>query len=230
MPDKPAPRSASEMLDRLNMPPADGPVELASMVASADDMREYHRDRNLRLHAAKTPPRFRGAVTDHPQVLDWVSRYAKNRHSGESLLLLGPTGTGKTHAAYGALRELAELGVAHLSWRAAAEADLLAECRALDGAGEQSLNRYLAADLLLVDDLGTSKRTEFAIETTRRIVDYRYVNRLPMVITTNLELEATRQGVLDLPSAIGARTASRLAEMTALVFLDGDDRRYGGAR
>lgn len=200
------------------------------MVADEDARREFHRDRNLRLHAGKTPPLFRDAVTDHPDVLGWARRYAMDRRGGKSLLLLGPTGTGKTHAAYGALRRLAEAGVPFLSWRAAAEADLLAECRALDGFGEQALDLYLSADLLLIDDLGTSRRTPFAVETTRRIVDYRYANKMPMIITTNLEFEASKPGALDLPTALGARTASRLAEMTIPVFLDGPDRRYGGAQ
>lgn len=231
MPNKPVTSSASDLLGRLNLAAAgDGPARPASMVADADDLFEIHLDRNLRLHASKTPPRFRDAVTDVPQVQEWVSRYARNRHTGESLLLLGPTGTGKTHAAYGALRELAELALPNLSWLSAGEADLLAECRALDGLGEQALNLYLAADLLFIDDLGTSKRTEFAVETTRRIVEYRYSNRLPMILTTNLEFEASRPGDLDLPTALGARTASRLAEITTPVFFRGEDRRYGGAR
>lgn len=213
---------------RRRLVPADGPVEPASMVLDDEESAAAHRERDLMLHAAKAPARFRNARTDHPVVLAWVARYQRNPRSGESLLLLGPTGTGKTHAAFGALRALAEAGVPNLSWLAVSEANLLVEARGLDGAGDLAVGLYSGAPLLLIDDLGTAKRTEFTVETIRRVVEYRYSNNLPMIITTNLELAASRGG-LDLPGALGARTASRLAEVTTPIVFDGPDRRYGGA-
>lgn len=209
--------------------PVGEPVAPASMVLDEEESKAAHRERDLTFHLAKAPARFREARTEHPVVLAWARRYLQSPRSGESLLLLGPTGTGKTHAAFGALRALAEAGMPHLSWLAVSEANLLSEARGLDGTGDLAVGLYSGTALLLIDDLGTAKRTEFTVETIRRVVDYRYANNLPMIITTNLELEASQPGALDLPTAVGERTASRLAEMTTPVVFAGADRRYGGA-
>lgn len=202
----------------------------ASMEFDDAESAAVHRERNLREHAKKVSPRFRNATTARPEVLAWVRRHLADRGTGESLLLLGRTGTGKTHAAYAALRLLAEAGLPNLSWLAVSEADLLREARQSDGVGDRAVSRYAAAPILLIDDLGTAKRTEFTVETLRAIVDHRYNNRLPLIITTNLELQATEDSPLDILGAVGARTASRLAEMApAPIHFAGQDRRYGGA-
>lgn len=73
-------------------------------------------------------------------------------------------------------------------------------------------------NLLIIDDLGAEKPSEWVAETLYRIINHRYENELPVVITSNLSLDQLAQ-------RLGDRTASRLAELCNVVELTGRDRR-----
>jgi DNA replication protein DnaC len=178
------------------------------------------------------PARYRGAVATAPGVCDYAReliRTADEREpraygvppaivAGPSLLLLGPTGTGKTHQAYGAIRALAVSGAA-CKWRAVTTADLYAEMRPRHQVdSEQVFEEYARAWVLLLDDLGAAKATEWTEEVTYRIVTRRYNEQRPTIITSNL---APKQ----LAPALGVRVASRLLEMSTVVALTGQNYR-----
>ncbi|MFF2503526.1 ATP-binding protein [Streptomyces sp. NPDC058067] len=182
----------------------------------------------LQLAEARIPLRYQGAVADHPAVAAWVREVAEAGRpgpqgapglgQGRSLLIVGTTGTGKTHQAYGAIRSLLIAGV-RLRWKAITAADLYAELRPRPGHdGERELMDLARCPLLIVDDLGAAKNSEWTEEITMRLINRRYNAMLPTLITTNL-------GMADLRSHIGDRVASRLTEMTDRVILDGPDRR-----
>ncbi|MBM9508035.1 ATP-binding protein [Actinacidiphila acididurans] len=178
---------------------------------------------------AGVPPRYRDAVADHPQVLAWarevdsqaVAPSAGARRqvtTGPSLLMAGVTGAGKTHQAYGAVRALAETGVG-VRWRATTAADLYAELRPRAGVdSEQQLAAVARIPLLMLDDLGAAKASEWVEEVTYRLVNRRYNHMLPTLITTNLAIR-------DLRTHLGDRVASRLAQMTTRVEFAPVDRR-----
>jgi DNA replication protein DnaC len=73
-------------------------------------------------------------------------------------------------------------------------------------------------DLLVIDDLGAEKGTEWVVEQLYRIVDYRYRMCLPLVVTTNLSGREIRD-------RFGDRILSRLVEACTAVKLTGDDKR-----
>lgn len=177
---------------------------------------------------ARMPARYQDAVADHPAVAAWVrditavSRRgpggAPGIAQGRSLLILGTTGTGKTHLAYGAVRSLLAAGV-RLRWTATTAADLYADLRPRPGYdGERELMDAARCPLLIVDDLGAARHSEWTEEITMRLINRRYNELLPTVITSNL-------APADLREQLGDRIASRLAEMTERVILDGPDRR-----
>ncbi|XUZ27030.1 ATP-binding protein [Streptomyces sp. RMIT01] len=183
---------------------------------------------------AGMPPRYQSAVADHPMVLDWVrkvteaavapSRGARRQvTTGPSLLMAGVVGAGKTHQAYGAIRALVESGIG-VRWRATTAADLYADLRPRPGGdSERELAAVSRCPLLIIDDLGAAKASEWVEETTYRLVNRRYNLMLPTLITTNLAIK-------DLRSYLGDRVASRLAEMTTRVeFEPLDRRRYRAA-
>lgn len=183
---------------------------------------------------AGMPPRYQSAVADHPMVLDWVrkvteaavapSRGARRQvTTGPSLLMAGVVGAGKTHQAYGAIRALVESGIG-VRWRATTAADLNADLRPRPGGdSERELAAVSRCPLLIIDDLGAAKASEWVEETTYRLVNRRYNLMLPTLITTNLAIK-------DLRSYLGDRVASRLAEMTTRVeFEPLDRRRYRAA-
>jgi DNA replication protein DnaC len=182
----------------------------------------------LELANGRIPPRYRHALPDHPRVTAWVAEIARTGRpgpagapgiaTGPSLLIAGPTGTGKTHQAYGAVRALLAEGV-RLRWEATTAADLYASQRPQQGNDpEQQLWRLARSPLLLLDDLGAAKQSPWTEELTYRLVNHRYNQLLPTLVTTNLP-------VAELRDAVGDRVASRLAEMTERVILTGRDRR-----
>jgi DNA replication protein DnaC len=83
---------------------------------------------------------------------------------------------------------------------------------------EAVFERHARADLLVLDDLGASKSTEWTEEINYRLVNHRYENELPTLFTSNVPPK-------ELIGVLGMRVASRLVEMTTRVPLDGEDRR-----
>ncbi|MFD6417012.1 ATP-binding protein [Streptomyces sp. NPDC060194] len=185
----------------------------------------------LRRWRAASPPRFSDAEATRPEVTSWADRaFADNADAG-ALLLTGQTGTGKTHQAYGALRRIAAGGPARFELVAVNSADMYGNLRPSQvvGAAERELRRLSEVQYLLLDDLGTAKTSEWTEEVTYRLINYRYNQCLPTIITSNLP--ARDENGPDLSDFVGARVASRLAEMvTTLVPMIGADRRRVGGR
>ncbi|MFD7993136.1 ATP-binding protein [Streptomyces mexicanus] len=181
----------------------------------------------LELADGRIPARYRRALASHPQITAWAEQTAEAGRpgpggpgiaEGRSLLITGPTGTGKTHQAYGAIRALLGRGV-RLRWEGTTTADLYARLRPRAGHDtERDLQTLARSPLLLLDDLGAAKASEWTEELTYRLINHRYEHLLPTLITTNLPTRELRD-------ALGDRVASRLAEMTERVILTGPDRR-----
>jgi DNA replication protein DnaC len=172
--------------------------------------------------AARIPPRFADATADHPEVLAWVRRYLAGPEGGPSLVLTGPTGVGKTHMAWGAVRAvvMARARAGHgTRWAATTGPDLNAQMRPKpDGSHAWALEPYLAAELLFFDDLGAGKQTDWTGDSLYRLVDHRWAYRRPTVWSTNL----TRAALVE---AVGDRVVSRLADAVH-VAVKGGDRRW----
>jgi len=195
--------------------------------------------------ARTVPSRFRHAPTTHvhPAVERWVrtlfdaacaTRTGK-LDTGPSLVLTGGTGTGKTHAGWWAIGRLARAGVL-AAWEVTTAADLYAALRPRHGVdSETEFERYATTPLLMIDDVGAFKRTEWTVEVDYRLVNYRYNAELPTLVTTNLPAGRTPTmppQVLTLADVLEDRVLSRLSEMAGgdAVALDGPDRRMGDPR
>lgn len=190
---------------------------------------EYHRRRRAEWALARwetaTPPRYRRADATDPRVVDWAVRAAADPVEAGSLLLTGPTGTGKTHQAYGALRRIAASGPRRFELLATTAADMYGLLRPGGSSrpSEDELARLCRIPLLLLDDLGSAKATEWTEEVTYRLINERYNQCRPTVFTSNLPARAA--GGPDLTAQLGERIASRLAQMTTVVAMTGDDLR-----
>lgn len=199
-----------------------GPLEPEPERQPIEEVQAENRERALAWHAEHTPPVYRDARATHPAVTTWVERtLAGDTSSGRpSLMLLGTLGTGKTYQCHGALRLLAESGQRPFNPLAVTAADLYDELRPAPSLADRAaaLGRYAKAPVLLVDDLGTGKPSEFTEEINYRLVNHRYANALPTLFTTNLLAE-------NIKLTLGDRVASRLAEMCQTVPFTGQDRR-----
>lgn len=184
----------------------------------------------------RMPHHYRTAVTDQAEILSWADQLINDARAnqqrahtlrpfvghGPSLLLLGPTGVGKTHQAYGTLRHIAAAGV-RSAWRATPAADLYALLRPRHNVdSETEFRKFADARLLLIDDLGAAKTSEWIEEINYRLVNHRYEHELPTLITSNLTPK-------ELALALGERVFSRLSEMCQRIVLKGDDRRRNAA-
>lgn len=193
---------------------------------------EYHRRQRAEFALARwktaAPYRYRQATATHPDVQAWADQAADDIRSAGILVLHGSIGTGKTHQAYGALRRIAEAGPRNFQMIATTAPDLYGLLRpgGSDKGSEHELKRLMQIPLLLLDDLGTEKLSEFTEEATYRIVNHRYNESLPLLITTNMPIK-TGAPTPDLVTRLGDRLASRLAQTATVVGFDGPDLRRG---
>lgn len=106
------------------------------------------------------------------------------------LLLQGDYGCGKTHLAAAIANFAVEMGVSTLFITVP---DLLDSLRfayqSPEYTFEERFEEIRKADLLILDDFGTQSATQWAQEKIFQIINYRYINRLPLVVTTNLTLQ-----------------------------------------
>jgi DNA replication protein DnaC len=161
------------------------------------------------------------------QVRSFVREFPAQERPG--LLLVGDTGTGKTHLAVAALKALIEKGHAGLFFDFQT---LLDRIRASYG-GEGDPHAYAAAmdaEVLLLDDLGSHRATEWVEDTVTAIITHRCNHRKPLIATTNLPdpditgriVETSGPGgspiyKKTLAEVIGERARSRLFEMCRTV-------------
>jgi DNA replication protein DnaC len=146
------------------------------------------------------------------------------------LLLMGTVGVGKTHLSVAILRGLIEKGVPCLFYESGA---LLKEIQdSYNHISKTSELRVLApvyqTEVLVLDELGASKPTDWVRDTMTQIIGTRYNDRKLTIFTTNF-LDARRAPTDEtLEDRIGVRLRSRLFEMCKTVVIEGDDyrRRY----
>jgi DNA replication protein DnaC len=226
-----------------------------SQAAEACECRHEQRVSRLRVRAA-IPRRYEHCSLDsyessfpgadrslEPAVMmarRFVDRYPVDT-DGRGLLMTGSIGVGKTHLAVGILQALIlEKGV-H---------GLFCDYRELLKEIQNSYNPQVAtteleilrpvfdAEVLVIDELGAAKPTDWVWDTVAHILNTRYNDKRTTIITTNYADQAPggtaganralREETLG--DRIGERMRSRLAEMCVVVEMSGSDFRRGVRR
>ncbi|MCA1592544.1 MAG: ATP-binding protein [Acidobacteria bacterium] len=143
------------------------------------------------------------------------------------LLLIGPVGVGKTHLSVAIIRGLMEKGVPCMF---SEFGSLLKKIQdSYNPISQNSEMRVLApvyqAEVLVLDELGASKPTDWVRDTMMQIIGNRYNDKKLTIFTTNY-LDARRAPTDEtLEDRVGVRLRSRLYEMCKTVQIDGDDYR-----
>jgi DNA replication protein DnaC len=214
----------------------------------------YDRRKAQLLKGARIPERYPGGFDDFQ--IDFPggtlerARFTAARMVQEyprekaGLLFVGPVGVGKTHLACTTLRELILAGHSGLFY---SYADLLTEIRNTyndsgsrkfltdpDGnrweTESQILNHVINVDVLLLDELGKVKASEWVLDKVREIIGGRYDKKRTTLVTTNFPLDpkpvSGKLAEIPLQDKVGADTVSRLREMCHIVEMEGSDYRH----
>ncbi|MGB3330142.1 MAG: ATP-binding protein [Thermomicrobiales bacterium] len=157
----------------------------------------------------------------------WAETSVLYRRPADNLVLVGDPGTGKTGIAIAAMRELYLRG---FSVRFGSVPDIIDGWRPngpastrpfrAEGWPVATLERV---DVLLLDDLGVERITDWAAERFQSLINGRYENEFPTIVTTN-------RTIPELRDLVGARVISRLMESATLIHADGPDLRLAPAR
>lgn len=201
------------------------------------------------LAACRIPPRYEhctlstfDAVTpSHKAALEKVMRFCTGYpflgiDEGLGLLLVGQNGVGKTHLAVAALLELVtSKGVLGQFWDFH---ELMRDIRSSYDAETrtseiQVLSPVMETDLLVLDDLGAWRITDWMNDTLFQILNSRYMAKRSTIITTNFQDASLEEVQKADPlvrkeffvERVGQRLRSRIVEMCLVIRIDGKDFR-----
>lgn len=148
----------------------------------------------------------------------YVANFNAMREQGTGLLLCGPVGTGKSFLAAAIANELISQGTPCLMTNFSRIISRVSEKFGGDQKYLDGLNRF---DLLIIDDLGAERDSEYMWEKVMDVIDARYRAGLPLIVTTNLN----PKDLYDPSDIRRQRVFSRLKEMCIFIEVNGADRR-----
>lgn len=163
-----------------------------------------------------------GIQTAKKYAESWDEMQQKNR----GLLFCGPVGTGKSFAAGCIANELIERPYP-VKVRMTNLPSVLNHITGCSGEDRiKYLDEIMKADLLILDDFGVERGTEFAKEQIFNLIDQRSRFMKPLIVTTNLSVS----DLCSVKDMVAERICSRILEMCVPVVFDGADRRKEIAR
>ena len=211
-------------------------VDGVSRVTRCECVRSKTLERRLR--DARIPPRYQRCSLDtfltYPneellRAVESAKRFAQAFPVVQKgLMLIGPPGIGKTHIAVSVLRQvIAQTGAKGLYYDTRGLLrDIRSTYNPVTHTAEMDVIRpVMEAEVLVLDDLGAERLTDWVEETMSLIVNTRYNERRPTIFTSNYE-DLPDEGELNsLLVRVGFRLHSRLREMCEFLEYDGPDYR-----
>ncbi len=152
----------------------------------------------------------------------YAARWDEMREQNCGLMLVGPVGTGKSFYAGAIMNELMDRGVSCVMVSAPQLVNL-----AMNGQSAELMRELDRFSLVILDDLGAERETDFSLEQLELFADARYVSGRPLIVTTNL----TKAELDDRSDRRRVRILDRVREMACVpVVLTGESRRASAAQ
>jgi DNA replication protein DnaC len=206
-----------------------GPEDVARPCDCRAERMNKGRSRGI---ASAIPARYRGVSFDRPPVCD-MARDMTTRHvvqaarsyleeldaniaAGKGIWFMGGTGTGKTTLgmliAKEALAMGKTVGIYFTPKLLTRIRQTYQEAESEDAYG-RFFNLVTSVDLLYIDDLGSERHTDWVVEQLYAVINERYENQRPLIVTSNAGGDVVDEGPKQLKEQIGSRTVSRLIEI-----------------
>lgn len=166
-------------------------------------------------YRAETPGQ-RAALT---AARDYAENFHRHARTGESMLMLGKAGTGKSHLASSILQAIMP-AYCGLYSTAADVIEMVRETWRRDSERSQGRVMHLLSTvpLLVIDEVGVQYGTESEQNTLFQIIDRRYRDRRPVILMANLQ-------PAELQQLLGDRVYDRLREVSKVLTFDWDSYR-----
>lgn len=164
---------------------------------------------------------------DNQKLYTIVKNYVENfdtfYKSNRGLLFWGTVGTGKSYAAACIANELLNRRIPVVMTSFVKVLQVIQDNTENE---TEFVNRLCAARLLIIDDLGTERNTDYALEKVYNVIDSRYRTGKPLILTTNLNLQ-DMQMTQDIRYQ---RIYDRIFEMCHPVMVNGTSWRINQAK
>jgi DNA replication protein DnaC len=160
----------------------------------------------------------------------YAAKFDEQKEKGIGLLLSGTCGTGKTHLAAAISIELLNKGTPVIFGTMISLLGKLKETyeRGSRDSEDDIIELYSTVDLLVIDDLGKERPGEWVLEKLYYILNSRYENKLPVIVTTNYSIGDLKDRLtVDKNYATAEAIISRLYEMTYGIDMTFADYRKG---
>lgn len=156
-------------------------------------------------------------------VKNYVDNFETFYKSNRGLLFWGTVGTGKSYAAACIANELLNRKISVVMTSFVKVLQVIQDNTENE---TEFVNRLCAARLLIIDDLGTERNTDYALEKVYNVIDSRYRTGKPLILTTNLNLQ-DMQMTQDIRYQ---RIYDRIFEMCHPVMVNGTSWRINQAK
>ena len=200
----------------------------------AEKAADEERQKQIHIAALKTAGLMNAAVRAQDfahddgrasDVMSKAKKYVANwgivERDNVGMLLWGNTGTGKTFLAACIANALIDQGVSVMMTSFPRILAAVQGLRPDERAGYlDDLNRYR---LLVIDDLGAERQSEYALEIVYNVIDGRYKAQKPLIVTTNIPLGEMQKA----PNMDYQRIYDRVLAMCVPIKIDGESRRKG---
>jgi len=195
----------------------------------SDPLNDIERPQRKPIELYGLPKRLKGKSLDNlVGYSEQKATAAAAIQNGDSVFITGSCGTGKSHLAYGLMNiwyqiHKDECREYSLRARFLPAVEFFHELKSTYGDNaetteDQVIVRYTVDDLLVIDDIGAEKVSDWSRQVFYLLIDRRYRDCRQTIITSNMKLQ-------HLSAAIDDRIGSRISEMGPVIELTGKDWR-----